>query len=352
MPKEGKNIARNVNMPPGSLIHIGEKRMDDIIIVYRKYNSQEFEEKNLEKVDEFIYDKCNNKVKWLSIIGLHDTNLISNLCETLNIHPLVIEDILNTGQGTKLEDYDDYLFLNTKLTFQNHKNEFDTEQISFILFKDKLISFQELESPIFNPLIKRLTDGTYIRKNGADDLLYGLLDATVDNYFLLMEEIGDRIDIIEDDLLSNPTNDILQEIYILKRELIFIRNSLWPMRNIISSLSKNEYELIDERTTYYLRDIYDHIIQMIDIIETYRDICSGMLDTYLSSIGNKTNEVMKVLTIFSTIFIPLTFLAGVYGMNFKYIPELNWKYSYHSFWIISIVITGIMIRFFRKKGWL
>jgi magnesium transporter len=198
----------------------------------------------------------------------------------------------------------------------------------------------------------RLKEGTNIRKNGADDLLYGLLDAIVDNYFLIVEDIGEKIDTVEDELLLNPKKEILQKIYTLKRDLIYIRNSLWPMRNVISSLSKNDYDLIDGKTIYYLRDVYDHVIQMIDIIETYRDICSGMLDTYLSSIGNKTNEVMKVLTIFSTIFIPLTFLAGVYGMNFRYLPELNWKYGYFSFWIISIIIIILMLRFFRKKDWL
>lgn len=228
----------------------------------------------------------------------------------------------------------------------------DTEQISFLLFEKQLISFQESESSIFNPLIKRLAEGTYIRKNGADDLLYGLIDTIVDNYFLIMEKIGDDIDTVEDELLSNPTKEVLHEIYTLKRELVYIRNSLWPMRNIVSSLSRDDYGFIDEKTTHYFRDVHDHTIQMIDIIETYRDICSGMLDTYLSSIANKTNDVMKILTIFSTIFIPLTFLAGIYGMNFKYIPELNWKYSYPVFWIISIITTIVMIRFFKKKKWL
>ncbi len=351
MTRESKNIAKAVNTPPGSLIHVGEKRVDKVKITYTKYNSEEFKRREIDNLYEFINDK-DNKVKWLDVIGLHDTDLINQICKSLKVHPLVMEDILNTSQNPKLEDYDDYMFLNTKLMYFNEEEELETEQISFILFKDKLISFQELESGVFEAVIQRIKEGVYIRKNGADDLLYGLLDAIVDNYFLIVEDIGENIDMIEDELLLDPTKEILQKIYILKRELIYIRNSLWPMRNVISSLSKNEYDLIDGKTIYYLRDVYDHIIQMIDIIETYRDICSGMLDTYLSSIGNKTNEVMKVLTIFSTIFIPLTFLAGVYGMNFKYLPELNWKYSYPSFWIISIIITGIMIRFFRKKDWL
>lgn len=351
MTKESKNIAKIANTPPGSLIHVGEQKVENVKITYTKYDSSEIERKEIKSLDEFIND-TDDKIKWLDIIGIHDTNLINKLCQSLKVHPLAIEDILNTSQNPKMEDYDDYLFLVTKLMYFNQEEELETEQISFILFKDKLISFQELESEVFDSILNRLKEGTNIRKNGADDLLYALLDAIIDNYFLIVENIGEKIDHIEDELLLNPKKEILQKIYILKRDLIYIRNSLWPMRNVISSLSKNDYDLIDGKTIYYLRDVYDHVIQMIDIIETYRDICSGMLDTYLSSIGNKTNEVMKVLTIFSTIFIPLTFLAGVYGMNFRYLPELNWKYGYLSFWIISIIIIILMLRFFRKKDWL
>ena len=230
--------------------------------------------------------------------------------------------------------------------------ELEVEQFSFILFKDLVISFQQWDSKIFDSILSRLSEGSNIRKNGADDLLYALTDTIVDNYFLVVEKIGENIDEVEDIVLLNPKREVLQEIYKLKRDLIYIRKTLWPMRNAISSISKNDYDLVDEKTLYYFRDVYDHIIQMIDIIETYRDICSGMLDTYLSSISNKTNDIMKVLTIFSTIFIPLTFIAGVYGMNFRYLPELNWKYGYASFWIISAVITGFLLRFFKKKNWL
>ena len=226
------------------------------------------------------------------------------------------------------------------------------EQFSFILFKDLLISFQPVYFNPFSALVARMSEGSNIRKNGADDLLHALTDTIVDNYFLIVEKIGEKIDQVEDDLLTNPKREMLQEIYKLKRNLIYIKKTLWPMRNIMSSISKNEFELIDDKTLYYFRDIHDHIIQMIDITETYREICSGMLDTYLSSISNKTNDIMKVLTIFSTIFIPLTFLAGVYGMNFKYLPELNWKYGYASFWIISALLIGFMLRYFRKKNWL
>jgi len=179
-----------------------------------------------------------------------------------------------------------------------------------------------------------------------------LIDTIVDNYFSVIEAIGENLDEVEDKVLLNPQKDLLEDIYKLKKELIYVRRVLWPMRNVISSVAIKEYELIDGKTIYYFKDIDDHIVQMIDIVETYRDISTGILDTYLSSISNKTNDIMKVLTIYSTIFIPLTFIAGVYGMNFKYLPELNWKYGYISFWVISAIITGFLIRFFKKKEWL
>ncbi|HHX59842.1 MAG TPA: magnesium/cobalt transporter CorA [Epulopiscium sp.] len=204
----------------------------------------------------------------------------------------------------------------------------------------------------FDRIIERLKEGANIRKNGADDLLHALIDTIVDNYFSVIEAIGENLDEVEDKVLLNPQKDLLEDIYKLKKELIYVRRVLWPMRNVISSVAIKEYELIDGKTIYYFKDIDDHIVQMIDIVETYRDISTGILDTYLSSISNKTNDIMKVLTIYSTIFIPLTFIAGVYGMNFKYLPELNWKYGYISFWVISAIITGFLIRFFKKKEWL
>lgn len=319
-------------------------------IIFTKYNVKEFERQEITSSDPFFGDHGDH-VAWLSVIG-HNSLTIQELGAKLGLHPLVIEDILDTGQNPKLVEYDEYLFLVTENVFYAPDGELTTEQISFVLYKERLLSFREQESAVFNSAVHRLAEGANIRKNGSDDLLYVLLDAIVDNYFLAIENFGQKIDQVEDRLLANPKKELLEEIYRLKRDLIFIRNLIWPMRNVVSSLSKNDYDLVDGKTVYYLRDLYDHVIQVMDIIETYRDICSGMLDTYLSSIGNKTNEVMKVLTIFSTIFIPLTFLAGVYGMNFTYLPELKWRHGYLGFWMISAVLIGFMLRFFKKKDWL
>lgn len=319
-------------------------------IIITNYNSNEIERKEVNNLDQLVLDS-DKSVTWLEITSLEDEDLINKVGEKFNLHPLVIEDILNKDHMPKLEDYGGYLFLIIEGLQLVEKNKLKVVQYSFILFKNLVISFQQSESKVFNPVLSRLSEGSNIRKNGADDLLYALTDTIVDNYFLVVEQIGEYIDEVEDIVLLEPKREILQEIYKIKRDLIFIRKTLWPMRNAISSISKNDYDLIDEKTLYYFRDVYDHIIQLIDIVETYRDISSGMLDTYLSSISNKTNDIMKVLTIYSTIFIPLTFLAGVYGMNFIYLPGLNWKYSYAIFWVVSVIITGLLLRYFKKKNW-
>lgn len=325
--------------------------MDEMKLIFTNYDMERFERNELLDLDSLVLP-MDNSVKWLEVTSLDNVGLIEEIGQKFNIHPLVIEDILNQDHSPKVEDYESYLFLILEGLKLLPNGDLVTEQFSFILFKDLVISFQPLESNLFLTVLARMSEGSNLRKNKADDLLHALTDTIVDNYFLVVEKIGEKIDQVEDVVLLNPQKEILEEIYNLKRDLIYIRKTLWPMRNTINSLSKNDYDLIDGKTIYYFRDIYDHIIQMIDIVETYREICSGLMDTYLTSISNKTNDIMKVLTIFSTIFIPLTFVAGVYGMNFKYLPELNWRYGYASFWVISAILTGFMLRYFRKKNWL
>lgn len=320
-------------------------------LIYTKYNKDEIIEREISSIDEFLEDKDDKFVRWLDIIGLNDKQILNDICEKLKVHPLVEEDILNMEQVPKVEDYEDSLFVIAKNIILK-EDLLESEQISFIIYKDILISFRFKDTGIFDQIEGRLKEGTALRKNGTDDLLYALMDIIVDKYFIIMQDIGDRLDDLEDETLENPDKSLLNKVYLLKRDLISIRNVLWPMRNAVSSISKNEYDIIDGNTIYYFRDVYDHIIQIIDINETYREIASSMLEIYLSSIANKTNDVMKILTIYSTIFIPLTFLAGVYGMNFRYLPELYWKYSYPAFWIISIIIIIYMIRFFKRKGWM
>ncbi len=350
MTREIKNIGKTVNLPPGTLQYTGDGEGDQLIIVTR-YTEKTIESKRIKSVEEFSLVEDDSTL-WLDVIGLRNPETVRDISEILNIHPLVQEDILNIAQIPKVEEYEGYLFTVTKNVFFRDNGLLDTEQISILLIRNMVITFQEYDTDSFKHIHERLKDSVSLRKHWALELFYSLIDSVVDNYFLVLESIGDEIDSVEDQLLENPNKDILGSIYHLKRELVYIRNILWPTRNLTSSLARGEFIQIDERISLYFRDIYDHVIQMIDIVETYRDICSGMLDTYLSSVGSKTNEVMKILTIFSTIFIPLTFLAGVYGMNFIYFPELNWKYGYLIFWVISGLITAFMIRFLRKKGWL
>lgn len=322
---------------------------NDTKLIYTRYNSDEFQSKEIRNIEEYL-SSTELGVKWLDVIGLDNKSLIADIFNKLELHTLVQEDILDVEHNPKIIDYEDYLYLITKTT--EYKNEkLGTTQVSFVVFKDRIITFRELDSEIFADSICRIAELPGLRKNGTDDLMYFLLDVISDNYFTTIEVIGERIDDLEDNLFDNPNKEFLSDIYLIKRQLIFMRSILFHMRNVTGSLSNNEFDLIDGKTIYYLRDLNDQTIQIIDIVDTYRDICSNMLDTYLSSISHKTNEVMKVLTVFSTIFIPLTFLTGVYGMNFVYFPELNWKYSYLAFWIITIILIGFMFRFFKKKGW-
>ena len=258
-------------------------------IVYTNYNKEKFERIEVEDLKKLIIPQ-DNSIKWIEINSLKDIELINRVGQKFNIHPLVIEDILKEDHMPKIEDYQEYLFLIIEGMYLQKDGELKVEQFSFILFKDLVISFLESDLNPFKKVLERMSEGSNIRKNGADDLLYALTDTIVDEYFLVIEKFGEYIDVVEDKVLSNPSKEILLEINKLKRNLFYIRKTLWPMRNAIGNLSKEEFDLIDERTLYYFRDIYDHIIQMVDIIETYREICSGMLDSYLFSISNKTND--------------------------------------------------------------
>ena len=293
-------------------------------------------------------------VTWLDIDGVHQTDLLEIVGTYANLHPLVIEDIHNTYQRPKVEDYDDYLYIVLKMiSWNDETKEVQAEQVSLILGNSYVISFKEDPGDIFDPVRQRLREGKgRIRKMGADYLAYILLDQVVDNYFLVLENLGEQIEDLEEELVTNPDASTLHTIHHLKRELIFLRKSVWPLREAISSLERGESSLFQPETLVYLRDVYDHTIQVIDTIETFRDMVSGMLDIYLSSISNRMNEVMKVLTIIATIFIPLTFIAGIYGMNFVNMPELQWPWGYFMVWGVMIAIVIGMISYFKRKGWL
>lgn len=349
-----KKSPEKAGLPPGTLVHIGEKMLEKAKITIIDYDETNFQEKEAKTVEECFPFKDEPTNTWINIDGLHEVDIIEKIGKHFDVHPLILEDILHTGQRPKMEDFENYIYIVLKmLSFNENENEIKSEQVSLILSKNVVISFQESVGDVFNPVRERIRNGKgRIRKMGSDYLAYALMDAIVDNYFIILEKLGEKIEVLEEELITNPVPETLHMIHNLKREMIFLRKSVWPLREVISNLERGESHLIMESTTIYLRDVYDHTIQVIDTIETFRDMLSGMLDIYLSSVSNKMNEVMKVLTIIATIFIPLTFIAGIYGMNFEYMPELSWQWGYPAVWAVVIVIGASMVLYFRKKRWL
>jgi len=339
---------------PGTLVHIGEQKVDDTRITLIDYDEAHLQERVLDGIEEAFPLKDLPTVTWINIDGLHEIDIIEKVGQHFNIHPLVLEDIVNTGQRPKTEEFEDFIYVVLKMLHYNENSgEISSEQFSLVLGPDFLISFQEIQGDVFKTVRERIRKPkTRIRKAGCDYLAYALIDAVVDNYFLILEKLGENIETLEEDLLENPSPETLQTLHEMKREMIYLRKQIWPIREMINSLVKGETSLVNESTSLFFRDIYDHTIQIIDTIESFRDILSGMLDIYLSTLSNKMNEVMKVLTIIATIFIPITFVAGIYGMNFKFMPELEWRWGYVMVWAIIVVVVGIMIGFFKKKQWL
>ena len=289
----------------------------------------------------------------MNVYGLNVQDIVE-IGTHMGFHPLIQEDIVNTLQRPKVDEYEDHVFFVLKMiTYNEESEEVEIEQVSIILGDRYIVSFQERKGDCFEAIRQRIRENKgIVRKMGADYLAYSLIDIVVDGYFTVLEKIGDRVEDIEDELVVNPRIETLHDIYNMKRKMIAIRKSVWPLREVINRLDKLGSRMFRENTGVYVRDVYDHTIQVIDAIETYRDLLSGMLDIYLSSISNKMNQIMQVLTIIGTIFIPLTFLAGIYGMNFQYMPELGWKMAYPALWLLMITITMIMIAFFRRRKWL
>ena len=354
MPKLIKKRSKKAGLPPGTLVHIGEKKAGELKVTVIDYNETQFQEREIKTIEECFVFRDKPTVTWINVDGLHQVEVLEKLGECYGFHPLMLEDILNTDQRPKMEDYGDYVYVVLKMLDQSNKNhEVVMEQISLILGPNFVISFQEMEGDLFDPIRERIrNDKGRIRKMGADYLAYTLVDSIVDNYFIIMEKLGEKIEFLEEELVTRPTAETLKTIHQLKREMIFLRKAVWPLREVVSGLQRGESSLIKEPTRIYLRDVYDHTIQVIDTIETFRDMVSGMLDIYLSSISNRLNAVMKVLTIIATIFMPLTFIAGIYGMNFKYMPELEWRWGYPVIWLVVIFIGVSMLIYFKKKRWL
>jgi len=353
MAKFLKKRSAKAGMPPGALVHVGEVKAEAMKITVMDYDGDRVEEKEVRAVEECFPFKEAPSVTWINVEGLHQVEPLEKLGGAFGLHPLVLEDILTTDQRPKVEDQGDYLYIVLKM-LDYQEEEIIHEQVSLILGSNFVISFQEgREGDVFNPIRERIRSGKgKIRKSGADHLAYALLDSIVDSYFAILEKLGEQVEALEEELIADPGPETLEEIHRLKREMLYLRKSLWPLREVISTLERGESALIQESTGIYIRDVYDHTIQVIDSIETFRDMLSGMLDIYLSSISNRMNAVMKVLTLIATIFMPLTFLAGVYGMNFKHMPELGWPWAYPVLWLVLALIGITMVVYFKRKKWL
>lgn len=346
--------SEKAGLPPGTLVHVGERRSTDVSITVIDYDEDELTEREVEEVEECFEYRDKKSVTWINVEGLHDVDVIEKIGDKYGFHPLLLEDILNTEQRPKMDDYDSHLMIAMKMiSFDPQQTEVLDEHVSIILGYDFVISFQETKGDVWDPVRERIRKNRgRIRRTGADYLVYALMDAVVDNYFVVLENIGDQLEFLDETLVEDPDHEVLQEIHDLKREMIYLRRSVWPVREVVGSLERQQPELVDESTRIYLRDVYDHTIQIIDTIESYRDVLASMVDIYLSSVSNKTNEIMKVLTIMAAIFIPLTFIAGVYGMNFEYMPELGLWWGYPAVIALMAGIAGVMLVYFRSRDWI
>ncbi|HEX3014170.1 MAG TPA: magnesium/cobalt transporter CorA [Methanobacterium sp.] len=344
-----KRATKKAGLPPGSLVYTGAENIPTKI-TFIEYNKDTFNKETIEECPKFT-DK--DTVKWIKINGLKDVENLKKIGKCFNLHPLVLEDILNTNQRPKVEDYSDYLYIVLKLFDVSDNDRMVTKQVSLILAKNLVISFQDDDEPIFNALIKRIkTKKNQINIKGADYLLYSIIDTIIDSYFLDLENVEDNIERIEYNLIENTSPEVLKRIHSIKMDIITLRKTIRPLREMLSTLESSEYFQIDESTDYYLRDVYDHSLQIFEMLESLRDRTSEILDIYLSSTSNKLNEIVRVLTVISTIFVPLTFVVGLYGMNFNNMPELREPLGYPVVLAVLLIIALFMLLYFKRKKWI
>lgn len=351
-PRLIKKRGNKVGAAPGTLVHIGEVNRIETRIHAIHYDQHSLHERAITNLSDCRDPEFNGLSSWIIIDGLQNPEVIRELGELYSIHPLVQEDILNTDQRPKIEVHDDYLYIVIKtLQFDETAECLRTEQVSLVVGDNYVLSFQETDSSVFNTVRSRLQSGRRLRQLGPDYLAYALIDAVVDHYFVLLEKFGDAIEDLEQTLLENPQSFTLTRIHHFKREMLMLRKVVWPLREVLSSLSRDESVILSAEIRVYLRDVYDHSIHIIDNVETLRDLLSGMLDLYMSISNQHMNEIMKMLTLFTTIFMPLTFIAGVYGMNFDRMPELHWDWAYPAVWVLMLTIGGGLLAYFKWRRW-
>jgi len=355
MPRLPHKRSRKSGLPPGTPVHIGERKTGAPRVSLMHYDGEQLVEEELKDIPSCRTWLSRPGVTWINIEGVHQIDLLEQFGAVFGLHPLVLEDIANTGQRPKVEDYGGYLYIVLRmLSLHAARQEVVGEQASLIVGPNFVISFQEgIAGDVFDPIRERLrTAKGRMRRESADYLVYSLIDAIVDGYFVLLEKLGEQIEVLDERMLANRAGEVARTIHLLKREMIWLRKAVWPLREMINSLQRAETPLIRASTGVYLKDVYDHTIEVIDTVETYRDVLSGMLENHLSLLTTRLNEVMKVLTVISTIFIPLTFITGIYGMNFRFMPELAWRWGYP---LVLLGMAGIAVAlyaYFRRKKWL
>ncbi len=345
--------SRKAGLPPGSLVHVGEQKTPHVRIHVIDYDERRVEEHADIEAGACEAFRASPGVSWIDVVGLHDPDVVGEMGAIFGLHPLVQEDILNTNQRPKVEVYDDYVYVVIRMFMPDAANgSMTSEQVSIIIGKGFLISFQEAPGDVFEGVRTRIRTGkARIRKSGPDYLAYALMDGVIDRYFVILDDLGQRISLLEDEVLTDPRDTIQHEIYLFKRELLTLRKMIWPLREMTSVLQRTESGILEPGTAVYLRDLYDHSVQVLDAVETMREITLSLMDIYLSSLSNRMNAIMKVLTMIATIFIPLTFIAGVYGMNFEFMPELGWKWAYPAVLLVMALLTLVMVIYFRRKRW-
>lgn len=351
--KKKSNRVKKVGLPPGTLIYFGNKEKTiDIDVI--SYNETSLHSQKVNSMEQALQMISENKCTWVNINGLNNIDEIKKVGEYTNLHNLLLEDVLDTEHRPKSEILDDNILIIIKMIYFGKEEHLISEHLALLLGKDYVISFQESEGDdVFEPLRKRLqTENSNIRKRKSDYLLFGLLDAVIDNYLVVLDKIGNKIEDIEDEIIANPREDMISEIQQLKKSAIFLQKSIIPAREVVSKLEKIEHHLVASDTKRYFRDLHDHAVHIVENLGTYRDILWGLTDTYMGAMSNKMNNIMRLLTLISTIFIPLTFIVGVYGMNFEFMPELKYKWAYPMIWAVMLLITLMMIIYFRKRKWL
>lgn len=347
-----RKYSTKAGLPPGSLVHIGSKREGPIDIGLIEYAPDFERSKHVHDLEELRGSFEHDHVSWIDVNGIHDPQRIEQIGNFYGIHNLVLEDILNTEHRPKVEAFEDHVFFTLKMMWFNEQDELEREQVSIVFGKGYVLCFQERERDIFDPIRERIRTNTgIVRKKGADYLVYRLVDSVVDNYFLITERLEERIEDLEEAITANTELDHMRTIQHLKREIITLRRALLPLREAVSGLEKGVTELVSPNNEKYFRDVYDHLIQISDNLETNREVLSGLMDMHMANMNHRMNEVMKVLTVIASLFIPLTFIVGIYGMNFENMPELHWKYGYFAAWGLMIAIFMAMLGYFRRKKW-